>query len=384
MTQKPDKERLYLLAEKWVDGTISNEEKQEFADWYNQFTDEVLEMDDESALNSVKNVLFEQVKKRIRADESPAQPRQLRPWLRYAAAAALLFAIAGGAYLYLRQKTGSGPVAMIPAQHDIIPGSNKAVLTLGNGQKVILDSAAQDTVLREGAAIVANANGRLAYNTGNSSGPEIVYNTLSTPRGGQYQLILPDGTRVWLNAASTLVYPTTFGGKERAVQLKGEGYFEVAHDAARPFMVASNGVTVEVLGTHFDINAYNDDDVTRTTLLEGSVMIHLKDQARQIYPGQQAKLTTGSNNINISKVDTEAVMAWKNGLFDFNQAGLAQIMRQLSRWYDVTVVYDGGKVPQLKFGGEIGRDLNLSQVLAVLEQAHVHFKIEGRTLRVLP
>jgi transmembrane sensor len=383
-------EPLLIAIDHYLTGQATEEETRVVNEWYHSFDEEEVEVPESVTVlkEQVRQRLFSRLAQTLQLgeavpDESHSIPRSPgRSPVLWWAAAIILLALGGGYWWYMRPVVQ--PLTREVVSDDITPGSNRAMLTLGNGQKIVLDSTAQDTVLTEGAAIVANAGGRLAYNAGSGPDAAIIYNTLTTPRGGQYQLTLPDGTRVWLNAASTLTYPTAFTGKERTVRLTGEGYFEVAHDGLHPFTVTTRGTMIQVLGTHFNINAYEDEAAIETTLLEGLVMVHQKDHARQIHPGQQAAVMAGDSNIQVNKVDTEAVMAWKNGLFNFNQAGLAEIMRQLSRWYNVTVVYDGGKVPQLKFGGEIGRDLNLSQVLMGLQQAHVHFKVTGRTLQVLP
>ena len=212
----------------------------------------------------------------------------------------------------------------------------------------------------------------------------IRYNTITTLRGGQYQVILPDGTKVWLNAASSLKYPTEFRGKERNVELTGEAYFEVAKNATMPFHVQSAGQTVRVLGTHFNINAYEDEGVIKTTLLEGSIQITYQQAKVLIKPGEQARVVAGSPDKIIvdENADTDGAVAWKDGYFQFNHADIRTVMRQISRWYDVTVKYEGS-VSSKDFGGAIERNLKLSQVLHILEKSQVHFVINGKEVVVL-
>jgi ferric-dicitrate binding protein FerR (iron transport regulator) len=281
-------------------------------------------------------------------------------------------------------------------KNDVLPGGNKAVLTLGNGATIILDSAHTGALAQQGnTQVVKLNNGQLLYNHTAKNGENsltidhspLTYNTLSTPRGGQYQLVLPDGSTVWLNAASSIRFPTAFTGNERNVEITGEAYFEVKKNAAMPFTVKmNNGASVQVLGTHFNINAYDDEETIKTTLLEGSVKI-TKDAALAIIrPGEQATLShksQTSQNIPVQKVDVEEVMAWKNGAFQFGGATIETVMRQISRWYDVEVEYKGNI--SLHFAGTISRNVNISQVLEMLEKAGgIKTTIKGNKVIVTP
>jgi ferric-dicitrate binding protein FerR (iron transport regulator) len=249
------------------------------------------------------------------------------------------------------------------------------VLTLSGGRRIVLDSTAKDTVLVEGADIVANAGGRLAYNTGSNPGAEILYNTLTTPRGGQYQLTLPDGTKVWLDAASSIKYPTAFTGKERVVAITGEAYLEVAHLEHQPFKVMVGGRTIEDLGTHFNINAYDDEPTRKVTLLEGSVKV----EGRILVPGEQATMDPLSGQVSVLQVETGQAIAWVNGKLSMDSLDVRAIMRQVSRWYDVDVVYEGA-IPQGRFWGVIDRNVQLSSVLAVMEANGIHARLEGKKI----
>lgn len=327
-------------------------------------------------------------------DAKPATPvvpmvsakRKLRWTIRYAAAVIILCMLSVSAYFLFkpRQENQIGTTASVHKEkNDVSPGRNTAMLTLANGTTINLDSAANGALTTQGNAKILNLNGLLSYNTVDTKPAEVVYNTISTPRGGQYQLMLADGSRVWLNAASSLRFPASFVGKERKVELMGEVYFEVAKNAAMPFKVKVHGMEVEVLGTHFNINSYDNESMVRTTLLEGSIKINKDDKSSLLKPGQQAQMNEAGEIKIISNVDVEEAIAWKEGKFQFDKADIHAIMRQLARWYDVEVEYKGNVSSH--FGGTISRDVNLSQVLNMLHlTGEVNFKIEGKKVVVMP
>jgi ferric-dicitrate binding protein FerR (iron transport regulator) len=303
-----------------------------------------------------------------------------------AAAATLVMAIAG-AWWFTQSK--AVPVSGIVQQPHpaIVPGGDKAMLTLADGTTIVLDSSQNGLLLQQGNVKVIKAGGQLAYdkdhNPPGKTG-EITYNTLSTPRGGQYLLQLEDGSKVWLNAASSIRYPTFFGNKERVVELTGEAYLEIAKNPTRPFRVMVRGMQVEVLGTRFNINAYGDEQTINTTLLEGSVKLSLPGKASNILkPGQQAQLNTAGIINIVEGVDLEEVVAWKEGLFQFNRAGLHTVMRQIARWYNIDIVFEGN-LPTRYFGGKISRNSNITEVLRVLQLSKIKVTIEGRKLTVSP
>jgi ferric-dicitrate binding protein FerR (iron transport regulator) len=268
-------------------------------------------------------------------------------------------------------------------KNDVAPGGNKAVLTLANGSQIILDSAANGTLTQQGnTKIIKLDSGQLSYNTSDVKSTEVLYNTISTPRGGQYQIVLSDGSKVWLNAASSLRFPAFFTGKERDVELTGEAYFEVTKNTAMPFTVTVNDLHVQVLGTHFNINAYNDETSVKTTLLKGSVRVADHESIVNLKPGQQAQLKDNALMV-INNVDIEKVISWKTGFFEFDNTDLATIMRQISRWYNVDVRYEGKQSGET-FGGRISRELNLSNILSMLETNGVKFRLEGKKLIVQP
>jgi transmembrane sensor len=303
-------------------------------------------------------------------------------WLRIAAAASIVFCLGIGSYYYNHQKRDRQLVQNKPIENDVAAGSNKAYLTLGNGRRISLTDAKNGTIASQaGKTIQKTADGLIAYDISNSihKTTEIIFNTIETPRGGQYQVVLPDGSKVWLNSASSLKYPAAFTGTNRQVELNGEAYFEVAKDKAHPFKVKTNKETVEVLGTHFNINSYSDEPTIKTTLLEGSVKITTANQQQIIKPGEQAVL---GSSLKIQQADEEEVLAWKNGLFMFNDEPLESIMRKVSRWYDVDIQY--GDIDKTQsFGGGVSRFDNISKVLQKLEITRmVHFKIQGKTIYV--
>lgn len=311
--------------------------------------------------------------------------------------AAVLFIVAsvGIVYLNIRHNDRSSNPDF-SKNNDVVPGGNKAFLTLADGSKISLTDAANgELVKQEGLVIKKTADGQLVYTLAEAApgadNGALSFNTIETPKGGKYQINLPDGTRVWLNAASSLRYPTQFKGT-RTVELSGEGYFEVAkikdNTAKRvPFVVKSKGQEVEVLGTHFNINSYPDEDDVKTTLVEGAVKVK-KDRSVAVgvstiilKPGEQSQLTEKS--LNVKQVDIEAILAWRAGDFLFDGEDLKSIMRKVSRWYDVDVIYKG-EFDNLRFGGLISRSKNISSVLGIMESTgRIHFIIEGKQITVL-
>ena len=302
-------------------------------------------------------------------------------WKKIAVAASILIAVGIGTFVVF-QKGDEAPVVVVSKQvNDKAPGKTGAILTLADGSKIVLDSLGNGLVANQNNTTVSKKNGALVYKSGNNS--ELVYNTMTTPRARQYNLELSDGTKVWLNASSSLTFPTSFASNERKVILTGEAYFEVAKDKKRPFRVSVNEMQVNVLGTHFNINAYDDEATINTTLLEGSVLLSEKSQKVLLKPGEQAQKQKKGTIVVNNKVNIDKVMGWKNGVFYFENADLQTVLREISRWYDVDVVFEKG-IPVRTFEGEIQRNLKLSQVLKILEKNKVHFKIDGNVLRVQP
>ena len=295
-----------------------------------------------------------------------------RKWGQAAAVALLL---AAGTYYWTTRQAHHLPVTLT----DIAPGSEGAILTLADGTSIPLDSAHAGKIASQGGATASLSGNSLIYD---KNGTENVFNTMSTPNGRQFQLVLPDGTKVWLNAASAVRYPTVFTGNERHVDVTGEAYFEVAPDAGKPFSVnVNNKATIEVLGTNFNVNAYNNEEMISTTLLEGSVRVG----GIIIKPGQQAQIVnqSGGQVKVVENANVEKAIAWKNGWFNFENVPLQEAMRQLERWYDIRVVYEKG-VPDVELAGKMTRGVTLRGLLVVLEELGVHNKLECNTLTILP
>jgi transmembrane sensor len=385
-------------------GTCTEEERKWVESWYNErrnniynpLTNEDELLAGERIYGNVMSVLtFENHKNVV-----PLW-RQPRVWW-VAAGTILIMATAG--YFAMNNK----PVATKTAETTkpvvqpmvVVPGGNKAVLTLADGSTIVLDSAANGALTQQGAAtIMKKQDGELVYKAeGKTNDNGIVWNTIGTPRGGQYQVVLPDGTKVWLNAVTALRFPTTFTGNERVVELTGEAYFEVSPLLASPkgggkkipFIVnvqpsfgGAGGGQVEVLGTHFNVKAYSDETSIKTTLLEGAVKMSSAKGEYLMKPGQQASINKDGKMSLDENADVDEAVAWKNGRFQFNEADVETVMRDIARWYDVTIEY-AGKVPTEKFEGEIPRNSSITEVFKILELSNVHCKIEGKKITVLP
>ncbi|WP_198674005.1 FecR family protein [Chitinophaga alhagiae] len=324
--------------------------------------------------------------KTITSVDKPFLPRTKRlPLFKtwgWAAAAAVLLAVAG--YRWLGTEKGTQPVVAVlpvPDTTAISPGAYGAVLTLADGSTVVLDSLGEGTIAAQAGAVVKLAGGQLAYDAAGAGG-EAVWNAMTTARGKQFRLVLPDGSRIWLNAASSIRYPTSFTTGDRVVELQGEAYFEIAGNPQQPFRVILDPETeIQVLGTAFNASNYEGGGgITRTTLVEGAVRIRSFSQSQTLKPGQQALTAPGKIQL-ISGVDTEQVLAWKNGLFNFNGVGIKEVMQELERWYDIDVKYEGAVTAE-KFRGGMQRGLQLSEVLESLKYMGVKCRLEGRTLIV--
>jgi len=303
-----------------------------------------------------------------------------RPWM-VAAAIFILMATVGVLRLTSKTIPPINKPALASTSTPILPGKNAATLTLSDNTTIVLDSAHSGVIATQNGSNAVLKGGQLIYSSGNPA--SVVYNTMTTPKGRQFSVVLADGTRAWLNAASSLRFPTTFIGKERRVEITGEVYFEVAKNKQMPFRVTvAHNVEIEVMGTHFNVNSYSNEPSVNTTLLEGTVQIVSGSQRQILKPGEQARVN--SQKISVaSDVDLKKVMAWKNGVFDFEDASLQDVMRQLERWYDIEVVYEKG-IPNIEFVGSLSRDLSLQEVLKGLKLSEVNFRIEGKKLIVMP
>jgi len=400
--------RIVELARKWREGTLTPEEKEEFDAWYDAFDDTRMPELSGEMPGGLPEALGERMYASI-LEKGRMRERKVIPVLRYAAvAAAVLLLVCGLTWIYVG-RTSRPMVATNErptADTVIVPGGNKAVLTLANGRRVILDSARNGLLAMQGmTGVVKKDDGAISYVRGRAvsgsggtdseengggglSAGGLLYNTVATPRGGQYAVTLPDGTRVWLNAASSIRFPTAFTGGERRVEISGEAYLEVAPDKARPFRVAvdySNAgrqMEVEVLGTQFNVMAYEDEGVVKTTLLQGAVRLVHGTMAKVLRPGEQGQWKDGVFRLT-GDADTSAVVAWKNGQTLFAGEDITAIMRKVSRWYDVDVAYRG-ELPKRNFTGGISRAADISQLLKILELNHIHFLVEGRKITLMP
>ncbi|ANE53195.1 FecR family protein [Flavisolibacter tropicus] len=306
-------------------------------------------------------------------------------WRHWWAAASIIILLGIGLYFFMSDsysKTRDNKALIQPV---IPPGKEGAILTLANGHQVLLDSLGGGVVAYQNGMAVVLEKGQLTYDANGLNNAETVFNTMTTPKGRHFMLMLQDGTKVWLNSASSLRYPTSFTGSERKVFITGEAYFEVAKDATKPFRVMVNGkAEVEVIGTHFNINAYEDESILKTTLLEGAVKISpsvLSTSAVVLKPGQQAQLIQAQINV-VDDVNVSSVVAWKDGLFNFENMSLSEVMKQLERWYDIEVVFEGA-VPDVEFYGELSRTNTLTEILEAFKEADIKFRLEGRKLVIL-
>lgn len=385
-------DRYKELAEKWLKGTITPEEAKEYDQWYHDHTGEEplpFHVDEEIARSekALKRKILTGIRLKIALKK---QPVRIRVYTVITGIAAVLLLFAGARWY--RSHTIPEkiyPVAKVSDpefKNDVLPGKTKAILTLSDGRKIALDSATSGLLaVQGGTEIIRTADGRIVYKNGKNAGQNpTMTNTISTPAGAQYQVMLSDGTAVWLNAGSSITYPASFTGMVRTVDITGEAYFEVAKNPAKPFIVSTGNMSVKVLGTHFNVNAYNDEHTINTTLLEGSVEVinKINGQISAIVPGQQAQFLR-SGDVKVKAVNTENAVAWKNGMFEFNQTDIVSLMKQVARWYDIKVTYSGTVTKDL-FTGSIPRSVALTELLTMLKYASVHFKLEKNNLTVLP
>ncbi|MBB6109120.1 FecR family protein [Mucilaginibacter lappiensis] len=368
----------FELIDKYLAGKATREEQSLLEEYYKR-----LDKNNQSTLTpeqeqALRQLMLQNIRREIHHIPSITPVKRINYFTRYAAAAVVLIAFGISAYLYFG---AAKPETVASVKKDIAPGGNKAVLTLGNGRQITLEGAKNGDLAQQGATTVHKTdNSLVAYQVDKSDNDAVAneFNTITTPRGGQYQVILPDGTHAWLNAASSIRFPVTFSGKVRNVETTGEVYFEVAKDAHKPFNVISAGQTITVLGTHFNIMAYPEESSVITTLLEGSVKITKNNVSKILKPGEQALV---NQDIKIMPADVDDAVAWKNGITSFNDADIKSIMRKVSRWYDVDVEYQG-QISSRLFTGSISRKSNLSGLLKILALNHIQFSVEGKRLIV--
>ncbi|MEJ7779647.1 MAG: FecR domain-containing protein [Daejeonella sp.] len=389
-TQVP--EDLIAVINKYLEGTATPEEVEQVNRWYSSFNDEEVEVPSNSL--AIKNEIDTRLKLRLQkvinrsfSPEAKVVPLRTTWLIKIAAAAAIIFIVSTGTYFFLQR---SADIQLAnkarPVKRDSVGFENKIVLTLQDGSKISLTDAAIGEVIRQhGFTLTKTADEQLIYNSLNSSGSKetaFTSNTIETPKGGRAQVTFPDGSRVRINASSSLHFPVRFSHNEFNIDLNGEAYFEVTPNKSRKFRVRSGMQITEVLGTRFNIRAYRDEPFISTTLLEGSIRIMdlRNNQSQVIRPGQQAIL---SKTLRVSDIEADDAIAWTEGYFRFNNADIKTVMRELERWYGISVSYEGQLTSQ-KFEGSIDKNLSLGQVLGILEKSEVHFKVNGKNVTVLP
>jgi transmembrane sensor len=389
-------QQLAALAEKFLAGTATDAEQEQLHQLYNEWMDDEETVVSETEQGEVLRIeILEVIKDRINGQRKVIPFYKKKPWQLVAAASiiivtgVLLFYILPGSQ---KQELASKETDPPKNQSPVVPGKDRATLTLANGTVIDLDSSGAGLLAQQGNTSIINKDGKIIYDPRNTGSGETIYNTIRTPRGGQYQLVLPDGSKVWLNATSTIKFPVAFAGNSRTVELTGEAYFEVATLRLRsgqkmPFkVIVANKAEVEVLGTHFNIMAYSEEEAIKTTLLEGSVKVVKretgKEESTMLKPGEQAVMTANSPLTIHHSPDVEEVVSWKNGKFHFNNADIKVIMRQIARWYDVDVEYRNIS-SETQLGGIVSRKEDLRQLLNYFEIAgKVRFIVEGRKIIV--
>jgi transmembrane sensor len=386
-----EQQLLAALAEKFVAGTATIAEQEQLHQLYDKWKDDEETVVSETEHTEVlRTEILQAIKARITAQKAAVPFYKRKLWGLLAAASIII--IAG--VLFFHYTRSASPKNDLAAKQTptnpapVVPGKDRATLTLSNGAVIDLDSSGAGLLAQQGNTSIINKDGKIIYDPGSAGKGEPIINTISTPRGGQYQLVLPDGTKVWLNATSALQFPVAFTGNTRTVELTGEAYFEVAKNPARPFIVKVKAVEVKVLGTHFNINAYDNEPEMKTTLLEGSVNVSIRQTAdgrRQtaiLKPGEQVSVSQTSQLSQPIPVQTEEVVSWTNGKFHFNNADIKVIMRQIARWYDVDVEYQNIS-SETQLGGIVSRKEDLRQLLNYFEIAgKVRFTIVGRKIIV--
>jgi len=393
MLNEKEENQFLQLVEKYVSGDATEQEKAFLEAYYQHhenkpdWLNELNEAEKDALDASLREAIFAEISSQ---EPEPAKRGMLFYFNKYKVAlsiAAMLIIVLGAGFFYSSNESSVVKEKLAQAdtnrfKNDVAPGRNGAVLTLADGSSIVLDSAKNGALAIQGSTQIIKKDGQILYNKiGNNSAP--AYNTISTPNGRQYNLLLADGSKVWLNATSSITFPTSFIGSERKVSVTGEVYFEVAHNSKMPFVVQKGDMSVTVLGTHFNINAYDDEQSMNVTLLEGAVKVNSHNSQKTIKPGQQARVSSeGAMNV-LNDVDTEEVMAWKNELFKFKSTDIGILMRQLSRWYDVEVVYNKNVTD--RFFVEIPRNTNLTDILKALElTGRVRFGIDGKKIIVMP
>ena len=385
-SENPDK-KYYELAEKLLNGSITPEEEEDFSAWYNSLEDKpvIIPSTFAGSENELKGRIWYKINKTRKQDQRLIRPRI---FFYSASAAAVLILLAMVSYWFVpstsKKVATAKPVTNL--HKELVQPQDKAVLTLADGSHILLDDAVDGTLTEQGLTkVIKLKSGQLLYKSISKQGnTDTRFNTVSTPHGGQYQIVLPDSTIVLLNTASSLRFPTAFTANERRVELTGEAYFEVARNKEVPFKVTVGDMEIAVLGTHFNVMGYSEEKEVKTTLMEGSVNVKSVKDQKVLKPGEQASLEKSAGTLQVAKkVNIKQVIAWKEGNFYFENANIETIMLQISHWYNVKVLYKG-TVPDMGFSGIISRTKNLSQIMEILEAANrVHFTLQGNELTVI-
>ena len=382
-----EKEFYQFLLERYANGVATDEEirelfaelesKRDDADWEEIIEQVMLQTAQDEQYDETRWGTMIQSILASKQDQAPVRRIGVKRW--WIAASVLVVASAIG-YLFLFPGKENNKTATVSEPMErIVPGSQGAILTLADKSQVLLDTIRDGAVLAlQGGANARVVNGNLIYDT---NGAEVTYNTIATPKGRQYRVTLSDGTNVWLNSGSSIRYPTAFAGKDRVVRITGEAYLEVAKNPKQPFRVdLDNNTSIQVLGTSFNVNAYDDEPSIRATLLNGSVSVNRSGDLQKLTPGQQAEVS-GNEKIKVLTADVDQVVAWKNGLFDFNNRNVKSVLREIARWYDLDIVYES-EPSDGEIVGKMQRSLALTQVMETLNDLDIHYRIEGRKLIV--
>lgn len=385
MSKIPDKKRIQELSEKWLNSTITEAEQHEYDLWYGSIQDHEVNDLSESDLAKIESRIYQSIQEREDFGDRSVKVKRVRLLKRIALVAACigLFSIAASQfYSRLSQQKKEDQILLYSA---ITPGRDRATLSLGNGNVFDLDSLGKGEIFQQsGIRIEKNEKGELIYSVLGSSNEqtEILMNTISTPKGGQYRISLPDGSQVWLNAASRLTFPTVFTGESRLVELVGEAYFEVVQNKKLPFKVITSKEEIEVLGTHFNVNSYNEEESSTVALLEGKVKVSLpSSEFKVLNPGEQTIVK--GESLEVHPVDLLEAIAWKNGEFMFNNESMKSVMQKIARWYDVEVILKP-ELENISIWGSVSKYENIKEVLKIIEMTgSVHFNIEERRIYVM-
>ncbi|MGF7038545.1 FecR family protein [Mucilaginibacter lappiensis] len=381
-----DLQKINELTRKYTDGTATEAEKKQLSEWYREkaYRDATFPDDDEATYHSILD----------RINDVIIPPKRRYGYRFWTLAASVTVILGISVYLFIRNNETAPKDSIAAHKNDIMPGGNKAILTLANGSKISLTDAGDGKVASQGGIQISKtAQGQLIYTVTTPNEPDasmqqdkdpgvITYNTIETPVGGQFQVLLPDGSRVWLNALSAIKFPVSFAkAKERRVELRGEAFFVVQHNEASPFKVITGGQTIEDIGTEFNINAYPDDAVAQTTLIKGAVKVTAGNHEAFLKPGQQAGFS--GTDMKVSAANIEEVIAWKSGYFKFYDDNLEDIMKTIARWYNIRVIYQDESLKKETFGAVVTRFANISPLLKLMEQTgNANFKIDGATITI--